>query len=94
MSVSHGDAYLIRRPLSKLVLFLKSYSWQSADEVRLWFYNLSRSSSAELLDQALPAFLEHEGWKRCFEGEDGQRPAYGAHSPIRRNYELLSGTRL
>ena len=65
---------------------------QSADEVRLWFYNLSRSSSAELLDQALPAFLKHEGWKRCFEGEDGQRPAYGAHSPIRRNYELLSGT--
>lgn len=64
---------------------------QSANEVRLWFYNLSRSSSAELLDQALPAFLKHEGWQRCFEGKGGQRPSYGAFSPIRRNYELLSG---
>lgn len=63
---------------------------QSADTIRLWFYNLSRSSSAELLDQALPAFLGHEGWGRCFTGEEGQRLEYGAQSPIRRNYDLLS----
>ncbi len=62
---------------------------QEEPGVRLWFYNLSRGSSAQLLDRALPAFLNHDGWSVCFDGEDGQRPAYGPQSPIRRNYELL-----
>lgn len=62
----------------------------SAEGVRLWFYNLSRSPSADLLDQALAAFLGHEGWRWCFDGESGLRPAYAPGSPIRHNYDLLS----
>jgi len=57
--------------------------------VRLWFFNLSRGSSAELLDRALVAFLGHDGWQACFTGESAQRPAFNAASPILHNYELL-----
>ena len=67
---------------------------QEEEGVKLWFYNLSRGSSAELLDRALPAFLHHDGWRACFEGESGERPAYGAESPIRRNYDLLCEAQL
>lgn len=63
---------------------------QEEPGVRLWFYNLSRGSSAELLDRALVAFLCHDGWKACFEGESGQRVAFNEYSPIRRNHQLLS----
>jgi len=67
---------------------------QSEPGVHLWFYNLSRGSSAELLDRALPAFLNHEGWRICFEGEEGGRLSFGAESPIRRNYDLLCEAQL
>ncbi|MBC6606952.1 hypothetical protein H8B13_08995 [Hymenobacter sp. BT188] len=57
--------------------------------VQLRFFNLSRGSSAELFDHAVVAFLEHPGWRLCFEGENTELPAFGDQSPIRRNYELL-----
>ena len=62
---------------------------QQAEGVRLRFFNLSRGSSARLLEQTLAAFLEHEGWNRCFDGETGQSVEFGERSPLRRNYELL-----
>jgi hypothetical protein len=39
---------------------------QQLPGVRLKFYNLSRGSSAQLLDRALDAFLAHEEWKGCY----------------------------
>ncbi len=65
---------------------------QGIENVRLKFFNLSRSSSAKLLDNALEAFLNHPGWKFCFEGENGKRLEFGDQSPIRINYYLLSSS--
>ena len=62
---------------------------QDALGVRLKFFNMSRGASAELLDNALPAFINHPGWRACFEGAEQHWPTYGVASPIRRNYELL-----
>jgi hypothetical protein len=62
---------------------------QDSPGVRLHFYNMSRGSSASLLDNALPAFLGHPGWQACFEGEEEHWPTYSLSSPIRRNYDLL-----
>lgn len=63
---------------------------QQSPGVRLRFFNLSRGSSARLLEQALDAFLGHPGWNGCFDGETGQSVEFGGQSPLRRNYELLS----
>jgi len=60
------------------------------DKVFLDFFNLSRSSSAQLFDKALESFLNHEGWKLCFEGENADTIEFGDQSPIRRNFEVLS----
>lgn len=57
--------------------------------VRLKFFNLSRTSSAELLDRALQAFLDHPGWQESKEGIPGENDAFGPKCPIRHNYELL-----
>lgn len=58
-------------------------------EARLKFYNLSRGSSALLLDRALDAFLSHEEWLGCFGSDDDVEAFFGSCCPIRRNYELL-----
>jgi hypothetical protein len=57
--------------------------------VRLKFFNLSRTGSAELLDRALRAFLDHPGWQELKEGVPGENEAFGPKCPIRHNYELL-----
>ena len=58
--------------------------------IPLYFLNLSRGSSADLLDQAIKAFLEHKGWKECLRSaEVDSYLAFGSQSPIRRNFELL-----
>jgi len=57
--------------------------------VRLKFFNLSRTSSAELLDRALQAFLNHPGWQELKEGIPAENEAFGPKCPIRQNYELL-----
>lgn len=55
---------------------------------RLEFFNLSRVDSAIVLDLALDAFLNHEGWQDCYaESEDDG--FFGSDCPIRKNYELL-----
>jgi hypothetical protein len=58
--------------------------------VPLRFFNLSRTPSADLLARALPAFLNHPGWKSCLDGADAPDGFWGPECPIRRNYEILS----
>jgi hypothetical protein len=58
--------------------------------VPLRFFNLSRTASADLLDRALRAFLDHEGWQSCYNAAEGADGFWGPQCPIRRNYELLS----
>ena len=62
---------------------------QEQPGVRLKFFNLSRTGSAELLDRALHAFLDHPGWQELREGIAGENEAFGPKCPIRHNYELL-----
>lgn len=62
---------------------------QEMPDARLKFFNLSRSSSAEMFDKAIQAFLSHEGWKACLESDSGEYETFGPNCPIRRNYELL-----
>ena len=57
--------------------------------VRLRMFNLSRWSSAELFDCAYEAFINHAGWKQCYDGVPGENEAFGPKCPIRHNYELL-----
>jgi hypothetical protein len=57
--------------------------------VRLRMFNLSRWSSAELFDCAYEAFINHSGWKQCYEGVPDENEAFGPRCPIRHNYELL-----
>lgn len=59
---------------------------------RLEFFNLSRGSSAELLDLALDAFLNHEVWSECLASSADVNQAFGTNCPIRHNYELLQMT--
>ncbi len=61
-----------------------------SDDRTLRMFNLSRSPSTELFEQALQVILGHEGWKELVEGvsrDDNQ--LFGKYCPIRRNYELL-----
>jgi hypothetical protein len=62
---------------------------QEQSGVRLKFFNLSRTGSAQLLDRALDAFLNHSGWQEFKEGVRGENEVFGLNCPIRRNYELL-----
>lgn len=62
----------------------------NSDGGTLRMFNLSRSPSAELFEQALKVILQHDGWKELVEGlpqDDNQ--LFGKQCPIRRNYELL-----
>lgn len=56
--------------------------------VRLKFFNLSRTNSAELLDKALDAFLSHPGWSELI--PKSENDVFGANCPIRHNYEILN----
>jgi hypothetical protein len=62
---------------------------QALNGVRLRLFNLSRTSSAELLSRALQAFLSHERWTSCY-GASEVDGFFGPDCPIRRNYELLT----
>jgi hypothetical protein len=57
--------------------------------VPLQFFNLSRIPCTALFDLAVSAFLDHEGWKACYDGQKGESEFFGPNCPIRRNYELL-----
>jgi hypothetical protein len=62
---------------------------QHESDVKLEFFNLSRGSSAELLDLALKAFLNHEVWAECLASDADANQAFGVNCPIRHNYKLL-----
>ena len=62
---------------------------QEVEGVRLKFFNLSRWSSAELFDHVYEAFVNHEGWNKCYEESTGDDDIFGANCPARHNYELL-----
>jgi len=57
--------------------------------VYLKLFNLSRGSSSQLLERALDAFLNHEGWSVCYAEAGPVDQLFGDQCPIRRNYELL-----
>lgn len=59
--------------------------------VRLKFFNLSRSNSAELFDRALNAFLSHPGWEALRLQAPAENELFGSKCPIRRNLDLLGG---
>ena len=61
---------------------------------RLVLFNLSRIPSAVLFDRAVDAFLNHEGWKCCYDEADSETDLFGELCPIRRNLELLSQDQL
>jgi len=56
---------------------------------KLKLFNLSRIPSAVLFDLSLDALLHHEGWTHCAEEAESDDELFGAHCPIRRNYEIL-----
>jgi hypothetical protein len=78
----------VKRALSSFETLLVEDRQQLPD-LRLYFYNLSRGSSAQLLDRALDAFLEHEEWLGCYNQAAGDGDFFGLRCPIRHNYELL-----
>jgi hypothetical protein len=57
--------------------------------MRLKFFNLSRASSADLIDRGIDAFLNHHGWDELKNASPGENELFGAKCPIRHNYELL-----
>jgi hypothetical protein len=63
---------------------------QQLQGVNLRFFNLSRYSSADLLDRALDAFLGHNGWDACWALGAGVGEFFGPECPIRHNLELLA----
>jgi hypothetical protein len=65
---------------------------QEQSDVRLKFFNLSRSSSAALFDRAVDAFLNHAGWDDLKREVPGENDLFGPNCPIRKNYELLQST--
>lgn len=63
---------------------------QGQEGIRLRFFNLSRSNSAELFDRALNAFLSHPGWQTVRQESGGDDGLFGAKCPIRRNLDILT----
>lgn len=57
--------------------------------VRLKFFNLSRTISAELFDRAIEAFLNHRGWDELKRDVPDENDVFGPKCPIRHNYEML-----
>jgi len=64
---------------------------QGKEGVRLRFFNLSHSNSAELFDRALNAFLSHPSWEELRRQSGDESQLFGPKCPIRRNLELLGG---
>lgn len=62
---------------------------QQREGIDLRFFNLSRYRSAELLEQALEAFLSHTGWEACRALNAGPGEFFGPQCPIRHNLELV-----
>ena len=62
---------------------------QEQSGVRLKFFNLSRTSSADLFDRAIEKFLVHPGWSELKQRVPAENEAFGPKCPIRHNYELL-----
>lgn len=62
---------------------------QEQSGVRLKFFNLSRTSSAELFDRAIEAFLNHRGWDELKRDVPNENDVFGPNCPIRHNYEML-----
>ncbi len=62
---------------------------QEQSGVRLKFFNLSRTSSAELFEPTIKAFLNHSGWQELTKRVAGENDLFGSKCPIRHNYELL-----
>jgi len=62
---------------------------QEQPGVRLKFFNLSRTDSADLFDRAIQAFLDHDGWQELKRESHNENKAFGPLCPIRRNFELL-----
>ena len=62
---------------------------QEQPGVRLKFFNLSRTSSADLFDSAIQKFLAHPGWNELKNGTPSENDVFGPKCPIRHNYELL-----
>jgi hypothetical protein len=62
---------------------------QGKEGVRLRFFNLSHSNSAELFDRALNAFLSHPSWVELRRQSGDENQLFGPKCPIRRNLELL-----
>jgi len=98
--IAANDGQLIeswrRLPNTESVLKVRSLLEQLLVEdrqhepgVQLEFFNLSRGSSAQLLDLALKAFLNHEVWSECMVSKVDADHAFGTNCPIRHNYELL-----
>ena len=59
---------------------------REAPGVPLQFFNLSRIPCTTLFDLAVGAFLDHEGWAACYEGNKGESDFFGPNCPIRRNF--------
>jgi hypothetical protein len=57
--------------------------------INLKFFNLSRTSSANLFDLSIDSFLSHPGWDDLKEGSPHETELFGSKCPIRHNYELL-----
>lgn len=62
---------------------------QEAEGVQLKFFNLSRWSSSELFTHVYEAFINHDGWNKCYEESPGDDDIFGSKCPVRHNYELL-----
>lgn len=56
---------------------------------RLQFFNLSDVPSAKIFELALDAFLNHAGWRTCYDAA-GSTGLFSLGCPIRHNYELLA----
>lgn len=81
-----SDAVLRARSLFESLLVEDK---RERPDIPLQFFNLSRIPCTELFDLAMTAFLGHEGWDRCYEGEKSDADFFGPRCPIRRNLELL-----
>lgn len=55
----------------------------------LGLFNLSRHSSAQLLEQVLGAVVTHAGWEACYALNAPAGEFFGADCPVRHNLELL-----
>lgn len=82
------DEHVLR--VRTLVETLLVEDQRETNGVPLKLFHLSRIPCTVLFDLALDAFLNHEGWRECYAGTQGEDGFFGAQCPIRHNYELLN----